>query len=256
MAETHITRCPHCHTTFRIRTEQLSAAKGAVRCGSCLQVFKATEHIVTQAVADPEVDSPPQQESEDEMAFDDIPDQIADNPLEDFGIRQPDSDSNETFDSGLQLDDSIFGMQDEDSSARYSQSNKANDFDFSTTDTFSSFDSDSAHDESWASTLIEDESPSPKFSADDESWADDLLNFDDDLVDNLDEEIDQAFAKANTPREKDDFVPSLDGPQEDTSFHLGGDDGVQQEEVELTISDTINDLQDEPLAFNKNGKKT
>lgn len=280
MAETHITRCPHCHTTFRIRTEQLSAAKGAVRCGSCLQVFKATEHIVTQAATDPEVNSPSQQESdtpenspsesslaseseakpesqhvEDEIAFDDIPDQIADNPLEDFGIRQPDSDSNETFDSGLQLDDSIFGMQDEHSSARYSHNNKANEFEFSTTDTFSNYDADSAHDESWASTLIEDESSSPKFSADDESWADDLLNFDDDLVDNLDEEIDQAFAKASTPKEKDDFVPSLDGPQEDTSFHLGGDGDIAQEEIELTINDSINDLQDEPLALTKNGQK-
>ncbi|NRA23582.1 MAG: zinc-ribbon domain-containing protein, partial [Oleispira sp.] len=47
MAETHITRCPHCQTTFRLRLEQLAAAKGAVRCGSCLQVFKAADHLVS-----------------------------------------------------------------------------------------------------------------------------------------------------------------------------------------------------------------
>ena len=262
MAETHITQCPHCHTTFRIRTEQLSVAKGAVRCGSCLQVFKATEHIVNQPAAEPAVKPEPvkpepvkpEPNTGDEIAFDDIPDQIDDNPLEDFGIRQPDNDLNETFDSSLQLDDSIFGMQDESSSSRYSAKNQDNDFDFSTDDTFSSYNSDKKQDESWASTLIDDDSASPKFSADDESWADDLLKFDENLVDDLDDDINQAFARASTPKEKDDFVPSLEGPQDDNSFHLGGESDIDQEEIELTISDSINDLHDEPLAFNKNGK--
>jgi predicted Zn finger-like uncharacterized protein len=48
MADTKITRCPYCQTTFRIRTEQLSVAKGEVRCGSCLQVFKASENLVLE----------------------------------------------------------------------------------------------------------------------------------------------------------------------------------------------------------------
>lgn len=42
---THITQCPHCNTAFRVSAEQLSAAKGAVRCGSCLKVFRADEHL-------------------------------------------------------------------------------------------------------------------------------------------------------------------------------------------------------------------
>ena len=46
MSQTQSTRCPHCQTAFRVTAEQLAAAKGAVRCGSCLQVFNATEYLL------------------------------------------------------------------------------------------------------------------------------------------------------------------------------------------------------------------
>lgn len=41
-----ITRCPACGTCFRITEAQLNTAKGAVRCGSCLQIFKALDNRV------------------------------------------------------------------------------------------------------------------------------------------------------------------------------------------------------------------
>jgi len=41
-----VTCCPHCSTSFRITDTQLQSAKGAVRCGSCLKVFKALEHLL------------------------------------------------------------------------------------------------------------------------------------------------------------------------------------------------------------------
>ncbi|GAB2892913.1 DUF3426 domain-containing protein [Microbulbifer echini] len=41
-----VTRCPHCSTSFHVNDQQLRAARGAVRCGSCLQVFRADENIV------------------------------------------------------------------------------------------------------------------------------------------------------------------------------------------------------------------
>lgn len=50
MAESFITQCPHCGTSFRVRTEQLSVANGSVRCGACLQVFSARNHVVTTSV--------------------------------------------------------------------------------------------------------------------------------------------------------------------------------------------------------------
>ncbi len=44
-----ITRCPNCGTSFRVTESQLNAANGAVRCGACLQVFAADEHLISTA---------------------------------------------------------------------------------------------------------------------------------------------------------------------------------------------------------------
>jgi len=41
-----VTRCPQCKTSFRITPAQLQSARGAVRCGSCLHIFKARDHLV------------------------------------------------------------------------------------------------------------------------------------------------------------------------------------------------------------------
>lgn len=41
-----VTRCPKCATAFRITSTQLESAKGSVRCGSCLHIFKAREHLL------------------------------------------------------------------------------------------------------------------------------------------------------------------------------------------------------------------
>lgn len=41
-----VTRCPKCATSFRITSAQLQSAKGAVRCGSCLHIFKAQDHLI------------------------------------------------------------------------------------------------------------------------------------------------------------------------------------------------------------------
>lgn len=43
-----ITRCPHCSTTFRTDETQLAAAAGKVRCGACMNIFLAGEHIVPE----------------------------------------------------------------------------------------------------------------------------------------------------------------------------------------------------------------
>lgn len=247
MSETQITRCPHCQTSFRIRTEQLSAAKGAVRCGSCLQVFKAAEHIVTNQPVKPAVESAPEQKPETEISFDDIPDQIQDDPLEDFGIRQPnarESDSEESFNSGLQLDESIFDIG--DSSDTSSIGSNAG-FEFTVEANFSSFDSNKKNDESWTAGLSNEDSSFTEFHGDnDESWAEDLL-VDDELIN----DIESDYAITPPKPEKDDFVPSLEGPQDDDDqFHLGGNDLVE-EEIELSAPTTISHLQDEPLALNK-----
>ena len=41
-----VTRCPQCGTSFRITAAQLQTARGAVRCGACLHIFRGQEHLV------------------------------------------------------------------------------------------------------------------------------------------------------------------------------------------------------------------
>lgn len=48
-----ITRCPKCHTSFRITEAHLKSAKGAVRCGSCLNIFNARDHLVSSMTEKP-----------------------------------------------------------------------------------------------------------------------------------------------------------------------------------------------------------
>ncbi len=293
MADTQITRCPHCQTTFRIRTEQLAAAKGAVRCGSCLQVFIAVEHLVSEkpqvaaekpqvAAEKPQVSAEKSQEpgkpketeatsnaphpsptsdpaitAKKSLSFDDIPDQINDDPLEDLGIREPERYQDETFESELQLDDSIFSMQESAKPSRYSLHEHDNDINFNLTDEFKSdhfgsdnLDSNPNHDEAWASSLLDDDNPeSKKNITNDESWADDLL--DEDLLD----DIDMNFSQDNVRQEDDDFVAPLDDDPKDEQFHLGGNQDLEQEEIELNLTDSVNDLYDEPISLNSKNKK-
>lgn len=42
---TFVTQCPHCRTSFRVSRAQLTSAKGAVRCGACLEVFNAARDL-------------------------------------------------------------------------------------------------------------------------------------------------------------------------------------------------------------------
>ncbi|MBA3980819.1 MAG: DUF3426 domain-containing protein [Alcanivorax sp.] len=46
MATQYKTQCPHCGAQFKIGEQHLRQARGAVRCGSCLQVFQATDHLI------------------------------------------------------------------------------------------------------------------------------------------------------------------------------------------------------------------
>lgn len=46
-----VTRCPFCDTSFRVTEEQLAAASGSVRCGACLAVFSAPDHLIDEADA-------------------------------------------------------------------------------------------------------------------------------------------------------------------------------------------------------------
>jgi predicted Zn finger-like uncharacterized protein len=45
MTDSFVTQCPHCSTRFRVNRSQLGIARGAVRCGACLQVFDAAQQL-------------------------------------------------------------------------------------------------------------------------------------------------------------------------------------------------------------------
>lgn len=42
------TRCPHCHTIFRVVQDQLKLYAGIVRCGVCQQVFNGADYLVKE----------------------------------------------------------------------------------------------------------------------------------------------------------------------------------------------------------------
>lgn len=58
MSSSFVTQCPHCRTSFRVSSAQLGAANGAVRCGACLHVFNAAEHLLGGQPPAP-IQSPP-----------------------------------------------------------------------------------------------------------------------------------------------------------------------------------------------------
>ncbi|MEX5364492.1 DUF3426 domain-containing protein [Pseudomonas guariconensis] len=61
MTDSFVTQCPHCQTSFRVTYQQLSMARGVVRCGHCLQVFNAAKQLLEQnrSADTPEAASPP-----------------------------------------------------------------------------------------------------------------------------------------------------------------------------------------------------
>ncbi|MFL6653649.1 MAG: DUF3426 domain-containing protein [Sulfurifustis sp.] len=52
------TRCPECHTAFRVTVAQLKARDGLVRCGRCDSVFRADLHLFAAPAANTERDKP------------------------------------------------------------------------------------------------------------------------------------------------------------------------------------------------------
>ncbi|MFU8839014.1 MAG: MJ0042-type zinc finger domain-containing protein, partial [Thiohalomonadaceae bacterium] len=47
------TQCPACHTVYRLRLDQLRAARGQVRCSRCDTIFDALDHRVSQHAPPP-----------------------------------------------------------------------------------------------------------------------------------------------------------------------------------------------------------
>mgnify|MGYP002700110226 FL=1 len=183
MEKTKITRCPKCDTTFKVTPTQLSVAKGAVRCGACLHVFRASDYF--QGAKE---DSSPQDDRTQDMfsesLFETPAEQSAITPQEnelsidsnDAGLIHDDMGS----DDGLIHDD----MHDDDEPKRVVVDISQDFLSIDTDETLDPFFSDS---EKPVDSVKED-------AGDDESWTQALLN------DSEDEEVTQAAQKKSAPK--------------------------------------------------------
>lgn len=124
MAGPIITKCPKCDTSFRVTESQLKVAKGAVRCGACLNVFHALKH---QTSLNQKIPESTESISDEELRFGD-----------------DDSDSSE-FD--FELDDTFLGLK-----GRQSLSDP-----FESSDEVS--DSQGSDDEDWTKALLDENDP-------------------------------------------------------------------------------------------------
>ncbi|MCH2558331.1 MAG: zinc-ribbon and DUF3426 domain-containing protein [Alcanivorax sp.] len=134
MAGPYKTRCPHCGAQFKISDDHLSQARGAVRCGSCLRIFQATDHLVGDA-------APPADHGRWERALDEDAPRLA-----------PAGGDH----AGLELSDAFLDMDGDGRGDRFADLDGALGDDRSGTDHPQADDDGEPADESWAEALLRD----------------------------------------------------------------------------------------------------
>ncbi|QQD22932.1 DUF3426 domain-containing protein [Oceanospirillaceae bacterium ASx5O] len=268
----HVTRCPHCQTSFRVRDEHLSAARGMVRCGSCLQVFKAAEHFIDGDAAPaaaktlvkapataaqparqpappkPAAVKPPAPADDDDdfglihdnMDDEPLQEKMADDPFVDFNLRTPEKQPRPAPRFELELDESITSLRNASSTT----------LDFVDPEKAGKGQDD---DEAWADALLQDDpqddiAPPPKRPVLNEAE----FNFDlpppeeDDFRGFLDDDEDEAGLAATKRPSKN----TGKNTGKNTSFALNGDDELTQQAQEIAIPvRNVPRLQAEPLQF-------
>ncbi len=214
-----ITRCPKCGTAFRITQSQLQSAKGAVRCGSCLHVFKAQEYLVTTPTTKTATQSQPPATPTPKTA-------IKPQPV----IRVIDKSSLDQTDDILISDD----MDDTKSDTKSYEFDGFMDIDMTPKPEVSLFerklrdkdpeeDTNSTADESWAEMLIEDEEDdTPQLAVIKPKTEEQLA--DDELASSM---AMQAEPSANrSPTTNPGLVFSLVGEPEDAPQQTRSDDDL------------------------------
>jgi len=171
-----ITRCPKCGTSFRVGVAHLNSAKGAVRCGSCLNIFNAKQNLVVEESSSAKLASSKNADTDTKAnqnsAKENNDDQFMDDFFDDDMLISDDMDKKPSKD---EENEDIFGVTD-DLQVQDTQQTKA----ISGASTSNLFERD------YSKNDDDDDDPD-----DDESWA---LN----LLKNLDEE-EEDEAKAFKP---------------------------------------------------------
>lgn len=83
------TRCPHCHTQFRVIPQQLALREGRVRCGTCQEVFNGNDYLSEREAATDTADTGPGSRNND--------DSTGPMTLLDFGLRGATAPSDSTM---------------------------------------------------------------------------------------------------------------------------------------------------------------
>jgi len=98
MTSQRLTQCPHCKASFKVSEEQLGAANGRVRCGSCMNIFDAIAYSIAEVS---QTETSPQKEPTEPHSSDsppvDLEDDILDQESNDSSLFQdnPDEDKKE-----------------------------------------------------------------------------------------------------------------------------------------------------------------
>lgn len=220
----HVTRCPHCHTSFRVRSEHLDAAKGMVRCGSCLQVFKAANFFIEQP-------SPESEQEDDLLIHDDMDleteaeaepesessnDVFSDDPTIDYNLRAPDKQSRPTPRNSIDFGEIVLDLEEHTSIGQVGASAEEQ-------------SQQESEEDSWANALLEEEAKAPT----------------------------RPSVQASLAAEPDDYIDDFDQfehaiPQSADSLIVKSSKGSKSP---LFSSDKIADLQDDPLELHSTAKR-
>lgn len=167
MTDVRITQCPKCDTTFRVSPTQLNVAKGAVRCGACLNVFNAADHFQSErALSTPKQDdrtedmfneSGAKDVFDDALIHDDMDDNILINDDDDAGLLIDDDSGLDLIDDDNENEASFANDLNEEFLSLDSNGDNSDPF-FSDADKVSQeFDNEDIDDESWAEALLDDD---------------------------------------------------------------------------------------------------
>jgi predicted Zn finger-like uncharacterized protein len=210
-----VTQCPKCNTSFRVTESQLTIANGAVRCGSCLHIFNAPDHWLSNVTAlstSSPTPTPPVTEAEPEASISPAPEEQ--------------QDALETIFDDMLFDDEMFSESidelpdianiddDEDKEAEESSS-----YDTSTIDSHDATDDDTY-------STIDELDDDIKLFSDDMATEHDDLNHDD----------------LQAEDEDDDFLIGDDEPSNLFEAEMNDDEDSQADEDDTKFSSSFLDL--------------
>jgi predicted Zn finger-like uncharacterized protein len=199
-----VTQCPQCQTAFRVTEPQLQAAHGAVRCGSCLHIFMAADHKLSD-IDSSETDTATQtsiqtsysntQALDDDLFIDDDASSsvITDDMLEEIDQLIGDPADEQLSDSYLALDQGLISPN----------------------------------------VFSEDDAISEE-QIENEDWAQDLLREDDKPAETEITSYESLLASAEQQTEPAAELPLYDNIEDEFSLP---DDGIEEHETEFVIHD-------------------